>query len=135
MLRNNDGRWLHGYCRLLGQATNTVAEIMAIREGFQIVKGFRNLVVEYDSQAVLSMFGSQSLGHHPLATLIDDRLFLSRQLDHVCFNMFLRRVNVLDNLGVSYPRGTFHFICPPAKVLDLLRGDMVETIYLRFNLF
>lgn len=57
LTRNHLGEWISGFYRNLGMATNTIAELWALRDGLLLVKSLNidNLQVELDAKAIAEL--------------------------------------------------------------------------------
>ncbi|PKI44165.1 hypothetical protein CRG98_035458 [Punica granatum] len=57
LLRDSDGRWVHGYVRNVGITTSFSAELWAVRTGLEMAwdLGFRRIILEVDSETVVRL--------------------------------------------------------------------------------
>ncbi|XP_061339603.1 uncharacterized protein LOC133286227 [Gastrolobium bilobum] len=72
-MRDDEGRWLGGFCGRLGFGNSLVAELRGFLEGVEQTKkaGFRNVCFEGDSLVAVNLIKNGCEENHPLAHLVN----------------------------------------------------------------
>ncbi|KAJ8768982.1 hypothetical protein K2173_023977 [Erythroxylum novogranatense] len=67
LLRDDRSRWLVGFFGYIGHTTSLLAELLALQHGMALAwqRGFRQLIVESDSQDVIRLVANPCLSSHP----------------------------------------------------------------------
>ncbi|KAJ8768128.1 hypothetical protein K2173_021068 [Erythroxylum novogranatense] len=81
LIRDAYGRWLIGFSGYIGHASILVAELQALRHGLTLAwdRGYRRIVVESDSQDVVTLVLTSCPHSHPMFLLVEDiRTLLAR---------------------------------------------------------
>ena len=137
LVRNDQGRWLEGFCGVLGAATPLQAELWGLRQALSLVKdnGWSSVIIESDClEAINLISGEEDVENHPCRALIRDCRMMSREvavkLQHV-----LREANrcadKMAKLGSKQNEKLVRILVPPMELVDDLLADLEGTAFPR----
>ena len=133
-----NGKWIKGFSRSIGHASNFVVEFWALRDGLKLALGMgvQKLVVELDAKVVVSLITSAGGANKPYLPLLNDcRYLLSRFLQTRVVHMFRegnRCVDALARLGSCMAKEFLVFDNPPSPdVLYFVNTDAAGVLYNR----
>ena len=78
LIRDCNGKWIKGFSRSIGHASNFVVEFWALRDGLKLDLGMgvQKLVVELDAKVVVSLITSTGGANKPYLPLLNDCRYL-----------------------------------------------------------
>ena len=78
--RDSAGRWVKGFSRSIGLATNVMAKCWALRDGMQLANhlGIQNIVVELDAKIIVDILQSNQETNNSFSPLLMDCRLLLR---------------------------------------------------------
>lgn len=126
LVRDSAGRWLVGYMAHLGNCTNNVAELQAIRYGLELawMQGYRKVICEVDAQLVLDYILKADTSIHPCGGLIEDiRVLLRRRVSVATHFARGEFCSGLAKEACSMDEDFELLENPPACVLQWLQAD------------
>ncbi|KAK6943035.1 Ribonuclease H domain [Dillenia turbinata] len=112
-------------------------KLLMVQEGLYLAKrkGLRNIELEVDSVAVVSLLGEAYNNEHHLNALIKDCRFHMVKVNTVKINHTFREgnqcVDLLTALGHNSKRGVCELLNPPDSLLPFLRNDAMGIKFLR----
>ena len=132
IIRNDQGQWLVGYSRKLGQATSTYAELWGVRDGLQLAvkRGLFDIIIEVDSQVVFDLICKELVDSHTLGSIIKECRSLLEQIPNHRLCKINREINsCADHLARMGATMTKHFVVfelPPDCIKLLLFAESLE---------
>ena len=111
MIKDSAGRWVKGFSRSIGLATNVVAECWALRDGLQRANqlGIQNIVVELDAKIIVDILQSNQETNNSFSPLLLDCRLLLRNFPQSRVRHVFREANFCaDSLLTHYFR---HNLC------------------------
>ncbi|XP_021299308.1 heterogeneous nuclear ribonucleoprotein D-like isoform X2 [Herrania umbratica] len=132
IIRNDQGEWIVGYSRKLGQATSTCAELWGVRDGLQLAvkRGLFYVIIEVDSQVVLDLICKEAVDSHTLGPIIKECRSLLEQIPNHRFCQINRDSNScadhLARMGATMTKDFVIFEFPPDCVRLLLFAESLE---------
>ena len=140
MIRDSAGRWVKGFSRSIGLATNVVAECWALRDGLQRANqlGIQNIVVELDAKIIVDILQSNQETNNSFSPLLLDCRLLLRNFPQSRVRHVFREANFGANAmakrGVSQVEDFVVFDNPPSNdVNSFVNSDMYGLYYGRLT--
>ena len=130
LIRNHEGRWVAGFCHNIGTTNSLEAELIAIRDGLELVNRLKlmNVDVETDSKLSVQLIaGSIFRGDH-VNSLVSDCRRLMAEIGSTTLRHVYREANacadILANMGVVAD-GPEVFAKAPSCVAHQLHDDAI----------
>ncbi|GAU38238.1 hypothetical protein TSUD_145930 [Trifolium subterraneum] len=130
VVRDNSGKWVCGFAKVLGSCSAYVAELWGIYEEIKIAND-RNLMrieIQVDSKATLQCFTSSKTGNIRGRKLVRIIREVIDQGMKVQFNHVYKKANKvadwLTNVGCKLVNGSIMFELPPQELLSLIDEDV-----------
>ncbi|KAK4480848.1 hypothetical protein RD792_011700, partial [Penstemon davidsonii] len=128
VIRDDEGVWIRGFSRNLGDVTITVAELLAAREGLSLAweRRLPCIILELDSEVVVKLIRHADTSQHPLGAVIEDcrrllgmpwesKIVHTKRSGNAC-------ADALAKLGHSIGREGHSWDSPPHEVLQIFLG-------------
>ncbi|KAK4476678.1 hypothetical protein RD792_015838 [Penstemon davidsonii] len=128
VIRDDEGVWILGFSRNLGDVTITVAELLAAREGLSLAweRRLPCIILELDSEVVVKLIRRADTSQHPLGAVIEDcrrllgmpwesKIVHTKRSGNAC-------ADALAKLGHSIGREGHSWDSPPHEVLQIFLG-------------
>ncbi|KAK6918283.1 Ribonuclease H domain [Dillenia turbinata] len=149
ILRNSRGEWVAGFYINVRSCSLTLSvreglylarkglRNIGLKEGLYLAKrkGLRNIELEVDSTAVVSLLGEAYNNDHHLSALIKDCRSLMVKVNTIKINYTFREGNkcadLLVALGHNSRPGVCELLNPPDSLLPFLRNDAMGIKFLR----
>ncbi|KAM7487446.1 hypothetical protein LguiB_024930 [Lonicera macranthoides] len=137
LVRNNQGKWIEGFCGYIGWSTMIKAELWAIRYALKLCKerNWEGVPIESDCQtAVLLIQGEEDEENHPDRILIEDCRKLITEMNTAVSHIFReanRCADKLAKLGVNQGEREVRMLIPPENLIEDLRADMQRVHFER----
>ena len=118
IIRNEEGKWIKGYARSIGNMTSIAAELWALRDGIQLCLELNlpAVIIELDAMLVVNLL--RSTNHNPNGNnnlVADCREGLARipkvKIQH-CYREANKCVNALARRGALLPCNFLVLILP-----------------------
>ncbi|GKV09037.1 hypothetical protein SLEP1_g20594 [Rubroshorea leprosula] len=137
LIRDHEGRWVHGFSLSIGHQSSFMAELSGCREGLRMASdlGITHLILEMDSLLVVHMLQAKE-GVEGLAwTLFSDILHLLRTFSEYHVQHTFREGNFAADymaaIGQNLSHGVTMFPEPPVGIASILNRDAVGTLFPR----
>ena len=136
LTRDDQGRWIEGFCGRIGYADPLKVEMWAIHHALKLIQErmWNNAIVERDSQLIVQLLSVVTEENHPLSIMIKDCKALL-ELWKVELLHTLRERNrcadKLTKLGAAQPSEAIRMLVLPLEVIDDLKADMQSTSFVR----
>ena len=74
LVRDENGDWVMGFARRIGNTSSYLAELWALRDGLQLCLQInaQSVVIELDAKAIVDAFNSPSSSNSIVSSLMDD---------------------------------------------------------------
>ena len=138
--RDSAGRWVKGFSRSIGLATNVMAKCWALRDGMQLANhlGIQNIVVELDAKIIVDILQSNQETNNSFSPLLMDCRLLLRNFPQSRVSHVFRKANFCANAmakrGVSQVEDFVVFDNPPSNdVNSFVNSDMYGLCYGRLT--
>lgn len=135
--RDHMEQWLLGFCYWIGEASNLLAELLAIYNGLRLgwQQGWRNVVCESDSLKAVDLNKKADLNFHSYAGVIWDIRVLLHQDWQVEIVHILREANhVADFLTKMGAKSNHHcqvLSQAPHEISSFLAADAISLAFPR----
>ncbi|KAK3205344.1 hypothetical protein Dsin_019390 [Dipteronia sinensis] len=132
VLSDHSKSWLGGFVLNRGYGSAIEAEFWGLLEGFGMAwrKGFRKMVVETDSMAVIQLIAKNTNSNHPLFSIIKScKSLISEEWDCSVKHVFREGnmvANGLANLGNALAVGVYYFEDPLSAIAAVFDNDVRE---------
>ncbi|CAL1358846.1 unnamed protein product [Linum trigynum] len=129
VFRDDQRRWLGGFCYSIGDCSAACAELWAIKQGLEMAwrRDLRLLIVESDSRLAIDLIQHRVDHVHPLASLLRSirRLVAQDWLVNIVhtYREGNRVADWLSKHGLVYPHGMYELVDPPAPLRPILQDD------------
>ena len=140
VIRDSAGRWVKGFSRSIGLATNVVAECWALRDGLQRANqlGIQNIVVELDAKIIVDILQSNQETNNSFSPLLLDCRLLLRNFPQSRVRNVFREANfcadAMAKRGMSQAEDFVVFDFPPSEdVNSFVNSDMYGLYYGRLT--
>ena len=140
MIRDNNGKWIRGFSRVIGTTNSFAAELWGLRDGLELARklDITKLIVEVDAKAVVDIIltnNIQILDTHPYSALIHDCRYMIQSFEEAILQHIHREGNFCADLlskarCISEPI-FFEFTSPPSFVVSQLLVDIWGVSYPR----
>ncbi|GLT56367.1 hypothetical protein SLA2020_294110 [Shorea laevis] len=137
LIRDHEGRWVHGFSLGIGYQSSFMAELWGCREGLRMASDLRitHLILEMDSLLVVHMLQSKK-GVDGLAwTLFSDILHLLNTFSEYRVQHIFREGNFAADymaaIGQNFSHGITMFPEPPDGIDSILHRDALGTLFPR----
>ena len=99
LIRNDQGNWLMGFSRNIGQANSFMAECWALRDGLLLClqQNLQNIVIELDASALVAALNSPMYVNAVVSPLFDDCRQLVGQFSRCCIRHIDRKSTRLNS--------------------------------------
>ncbi|PRQ23567.1 putative ribonuclease H-like domain, reverse transcriptase zinc-binding domain-containing protein [Rosa chinensis] len=137
VLRDQDGNWIHGFTAHIGQGQVLEAETWGMLLGLQMAAnlGMDKVVVECDSEVLVSLMNNGVDDLHPLKTVINFCLHLQSSFSECVISHVFQEVNTvadgLSRCNLSAEIGAIYFEQPPPQVTNIVLDDLCEVLKYR----
>jgi ribonuclease HI len=130
VIRDNNGSWIDGFAKALGDTTAYMAELWGIYEGLKLAyhKGVKNLELRTDSAVLANSLQDRKKGSvmgcvlmRKIRTLLDGPWEI--RIIHV-YREANRCADMLANMGSEGTSGIVYFANPPSRVVQLVDDDV-----------
>ena len=128
LIRDHQGNWIRGYTRPLGNTSNFIAELWALRDGLTIAKELEinNLIVEMDALSVVMLMNNSSTNLLMEPLLFDYRNLLkdipNKRIVHT-FREANQFADALARFGGSSVSSFVVFLYPSPVMVEPLFAD------------
>ncbi|KAF7821947.1 ribonuclease H [Senna tora] len=132
--RDEKGHWHCGFSGSIGQSTNMLAELAAIRAGLQIGSGMSggNIVLETDSLEAIRLIEKENSHYHIYGAIIEDIQVMFQTYPRWRITHVLREGNqcadFMAKLGSSNDEEYVVWEDPPDGISLMLLADRISTL-------
>jgi hypothetical protein len=140
LIRDNNGKWIKGFSRVIGTTNSFAAELWGLRDGLELARklDITKLIVEVDAKAVVDIIltdNIQILDTHPYSALIHDCRYMIQSFEEAILQHIHREGNFCAYLlskarCISEPVFS-KFTSPPSFVVSQLLADIWGVSYPR----
>ncbi|GLU24096.1 hypothetical protein SLE2022_400600 [Rubroshorea leprosula] len=137
LIRDHNGRWVHGFAVNVGLTTSFLAELWGCREGLKLAHslGIQQLVLEMDSLLAIQLIQNRQVSAGPASVLLTDIFVLIDFFSSCLVQHTLREGNLaadfMASMGHELTLGTTPFPTPPVDIHMILQSDHLGTMFLR----
>lgn len=137
LVRDDQGKWIEGFCGNIGCATVIRAELWAIRVALKICteRNWTGVRIETDClNAVRLVHGEDDEENHPDRVLVEDCIRLIRERNTAIIHVRRegnRCADRLAKLGGEQTEQEVRLMIPPEELIDDLRADAQGTWFYR----
>ncbi|GKV38629.1 hypothetical protein SLEP1_g46518 [Rubroshorea leprosula] len=137
LIRDHNGRWVHGFAVNVGLTTSFLAELWGCREGLKLAHslGIQQLVLEMDSLLAIQLIQNRQVSAGPASVLLTDIFMLIDFFSSCLVQHTLREGNLaadfMASMGHELTLGTTPFPTPPVDIHMILQSDHIGTMFLR----
>ncbi|GKV48718.1 hypothetical protein SLEP1_g55522 [Rubroshorea leprosula] len=137
LIRDHNGRWVHGFAVNVGLTTSFLAELWGCREGLKLAHslGIQQLVLEMDSLLAIQLIQNRQVSAGPASALLTDIFMLIDFFSSCLVQHTLREGNLaadfMASMGHELTLGTTPFPTPPVDIHMILQSDHIGTMFLR----
>ena len=130
VVRNNQGKWMEGFCGRIGQASPLKAELWGIRKGLQLAKerGWKKIITETDSQQPKELIETRDIENHSDRVIVEDCRSFEREMKADIIHTLREGNRVADMMtkkGINQGEKSIRVMVPPVEVVEILRDDMI----------
>ena len=99
ILRCNNGDWIAGFARKLGNTTSTIVELWALKDGLIVAKqlGIENICIKMDADFIVHLVSSASMVNLMLEPLLTDCINLIKTFPNHSVAYVFREANCCAN--------------------------------------
>ncbi|OMO81979.1 hypothetical protein CCACVL1_12120 [Corchorus capsularis] len=136
-IRDDQGNWIVGYARNIGDATSLQAEFWGLRDGLRLAftKGIQNLDVNVDASLVINLIENADISIHPLGNIISDCRSLMQNFHNVkishCYREGNMAADALANKGRMLDEHFVVFNDIPDFIYDFVMADYLGVSFPR----
>ena len=82
LVRDENGEWVMGFARRIGNASNYLVELWALRDGLQLCLQIhaQTVVIELDVKAIVDAFNSPTVSNSVVSSIMDECRYLATRI-------------------------------------------------------
>jgi|UniRef100_A0A2N9EKD1 ribonuclease HI len=140
LLRDSNGKWIHGFAHNLGITNSLAAELWGLRDGLLLARNLNitKLIIEIDAKSVVDLLHNahtNQISSHPYSALINDCRCLMLDFETATIHHAHRESNycadILAKEGHRLLDHIVYFVFPPHFVKSQLMADIWGVSYPR----
>jgi ribonuclease HI len=140
LLRDSNGKWIHGFAHNLGITNSLAAELWGLRDGLLLARNLNitKLIIEIDAKSVVDLLHNahtNQISSHPYSALINDCRCLMLDFETATIHHAHRESNycadILAKEGHRLLDHIVYFVFPPHFVESQLMADIWGVSYPR----
>ncbi|GLT70676.1 hypothetical protein SLA2020_427380 [Shorea laevis] len=137
LIRDHEGRWVHGFALCIGKQSSFIAELWGCRAGLRMAfdLGITHLILEMDSLLIVQMLQARKGVEGLASTLFLDILHLLDNFSEYRIQHTLREGNsaadYMAAIGQNLSQDVTLFATPPVGISSILHRDAIGTSFLR----
>ena len=104
---DDQGRWIEGFCDIIGYANSLTTELWGMREGLKLARdrNWQKVIIESDSEVAVDLVHPCDIENHPDKTLISDCRRLMVELDADVIHILREGNRCADMIETVFPCG------------------------------
>ncbi|KAL5817729.1 hypothetical protein ACOSQ3_026107 [Xanthoceras sorbifolium] len=141
VLRDHNGNWRGGFAARIAIGSILEPELWGLLKGLKAAwdRGFRRVMVETDSMAVVEVLKKRAAANHPVFGLLNQCHNLLNDENWRCnlvhiFRECNRVADMLSNMGKDMDLGLCFFEEPPQMVMKSFLGDIEGVAVIRHKM-
>ena len=133
MIRDEFGNWVIGFSRKIGRTDSFVAELWALKDGFQLCRQMNAcaVMIELDAKSLVDALNNSSYYNFVISPLLDDCKLLIDQTPQVRVKHTYREANKcadrLANLGLFQYVDFLVHSDPSVELIPLIEADSLGS--------